>query len=155
MVVGKKSSFISICSWNVGGLISKTYNKLKYNAFIQEISPYDVVFLSETHIGNDVAVHLYGFQYISICRSMSKNSRYYGGLAILIRNSVRKGIQILQNTSSEFQWVKLSKDFFNLNNDIVVSWYLGLNFSAERANVAHWKRTLCLVASIVICTVTG
>ena len=41
------------------------------------------------------------------------------------------------------------------SENIVVSWYSGLNFSAERANVAHWKRTLCLVASIVICTVTG
>ena len=36
-----------------------------------------------------------------------------------------------------------------------MSWYSGLNFSAERANVAHLKRTLCLVASIVICTVIG
>lgn len=103
MTNGRSSSFISICSWNVGGLVSKTYNKLKDEHFIQELMPYDLVFLSETHIGYDCNIHIEGFQYIPVCRSVSKNNRYYGGLAILIRNTIRKGIKILQNTSSEFQ----------------------------------------------------
>lgn len=115
MAIGKISSFISICFWNVGGLVSKSYNKLKDVSFIQEIMPYDLVFLSETHIGYDKSVNLEGFQYIPLCRSLSKNNRYYGGLAILIRNTIRKGIKVLTNTSSEFQWLILSKDFFSIS----------------------------------------
>ena len=119
MVVGKHLSFISICFWNVGGLVSKTYNKLSDDNFIRELLPYDLVCLSETHIGYD-AVYIEDFQYIPICRSMSKNNRYYRGLAILIRNSIRKGLKILLNTSSEFQWLKLSKEFFHLDSDVFI-----------------------------------
>ena len=64
MAVRNRSSFISTCSWNVGGLISKTYNKLNDVNFIQEILPYDLVCLSETHIGYDSTVYIEGFQYI-------------------------------------------------------------------------------------------
>lgn len=60
------------------------------------------------------------FQYIPVCRPISKNNRYYGGLAILIRNTIRKGLKILPNISSEFQWLNLTKDFFNLDSDVFI-----------------------------------
>ena len=71
------SSFISICSWNVGGLISKSNNKLNDDRFIQEIQSYDIVFLSETHTGLDTHIDMKDFQHIPVCRPMSSNNRYY------------------------------------------------------------------------------
>ena len=64
------SSFISICSWNVGGLISKSNNKLNDHRFIQEIQSYDIVFLSETHTGFDTLIlkDFNIFQYVDLCR---------------------------------------------------------------------------------------
>ena len=38
----------------------------------------------------------------------------------MIRNTIRNGIKILKNTSSEYQWVKLCKTFFNLEKDIFI-----------------------------------
>lgn len=74
--------------------------------------------MSETHIGYSTNVNVDGFQYIPVCRPTSTNNRNYGGLAILIRKSIRDGIKIIQNTSSEFQWIKLLKDYFCFENDI-------------------------------------
>ena len=116
----KSSSFISICSWNVGGIISKSYNKLNDSNFIKELSSYDIVFLSETHTGFDTRIDIEGFQHVQICRPISTNNRYYGGLALLIRKTLRNGIKILKNSSSEFQWVKLLKDYFSLEKDIFI-----------------------------------
>lgn len=114
------SSFISICSWNVGGLISRTFNKLNDPCFRKEISPYDIVFLCETHTGFDTQIDIDGFQHIPICRPVSTNNRYYGGLALLIRKTLRNGVKLLKNTSSEFQWVKLSKDHFGFDKDLFI-----------------------------------
>ena len=78
------SPFISICSWNVGGLVAKSYNKLNDHSFKKELSSYGIIFLSETHTGFDTHIDIEGFQHVQICRPISSNSRYYGGLALLI-----------------------------------------------------------------------
>ena len=80
------SSFVSICSWNVGGLFSKTLNKVNDSDFCKELLSYDIVFLSETHTGYETRISLDGFNIFQYtCRPISSNNGYYGGLAILIR----------------------------------------------------------------------
>ena len=87
-------SFVSICS--NGGLFSKTINKLKYTSFLTELLHHDIIFLSETHTGYDTSISLDGFQHFPIRSPISSNNRYYGGLALLIRNTVRNGTKILK-----------------------------------------------------------
>lgn len=116
----KTSSFISICSWNVGGLISKSYNKLGDPDFLQQLTSYDIVFLSETHTGLETRIILDDYQHIPICRPVSGNNRYYGGLAVLIRKSILCGIKVLKNTSTEYQWIKLMRNCFNLKKDVYI-----------------------------------
>ena len=87
---------------------------------MKELSSYDNFFLSETHTGFDTHIDIDGFQHVHICRPISSNDRYYGGLALLIRKTLRNGIKFLKNSSSEFQWVKLLKDYFGLDKDIFI-----------------------------------
>ena len=56
--------------------------------------------------------------YYPICRPISRNSRYYGGLGILIKKGIRKGVNNLQNTCQDYQWIKLEKNHFNFTKDI-------------------------------------
>ena len=70
--------------------------QLNAHRFIQEIQSYDIVFLSETHTGFDTHIDIEGFQHISVCRPLSRNNRYYCGLALLIRKSIRNGIKIFR-----------------------------------------------------------
>ena len=84
------------------------------------MSSYDIVFLSETHTGFDTHIDIEGFQHVQICRPISSNNRYYGGLALLIRKTLSNYINILKNSSSEFQWVELLKNYFSLYKDILI-----------------------------------
>lgn len=56
-----------------------------------------------------------------MCRNVSKhNNRFFGGLAILCKEFLKKHVKILKNTNSEFQWVKLEKSFFGLDEDLFI-----------------------------------
>lgn len=103
---------LSFCVWNVGGLISKSYNKIQDENFIKEIKDYDIVLLTETHLGYNSQINIENFKYYPICRSKSSNARFYGGLGILNKNNLRPGVKILMNTNKDYQWLKLDKQFF-------------------------------------------
>ncbi|CAC5383757.1 unnamed protein product [Mytilus coruscus] len=79
---------------------------------------YDIVLLTETHIGKDVNIVLPGYNYFPVCRPKSANNRYFGGLGIFVKNTILPGIEILKNTSLDYQWVKLDKKFFNFAKHI-------------------------------------
>lgn len=109
---------LTFCVWNVGRLISKTYNKIQDENFINQINTYDIILLCETHIGYNTSIHIEGYKYFPICRAMSSNRRFYGGLGILIKSNIKSGIKILENTCKDYQWIKLEKSFFNFQKDI-------------------------------------
>ncbi|VDI19713.1 Hypothetical predicted protein [Mytilus galloprovincialis] len=110
---------ITNCSISyIGGLISKKFDKTLDPLFIQEIVKYEVILLTETHLGHNTSVNIDGYRYYPVCRPQSTNARFYGGLGILIKNDIRNGIKILQNTSKDYQWLKFDKFYFNLKKDL-------------------------------------
>ena len=109
---------LNICSWNVGGLISENYDKTTDNDFISEFDNSDIVLLTETHIGYKHNIKFENVHFYAFCREKSKNNRYFGGLGILIRRSIKVGIKFLNNGTSEYQWLKLCKDLFKFDRDI-------------------------------------
>ena len=124
---------LNICTWNVGGLIKDGKNKLNDHSFLTQINRYDIVLLSETHIGYDSAVESDKFYYYPFCRQKSNNNRYFGGLTILLDNGIKQGVAILQDGNSEYQWVKLQKIFFNLKKDIFLCFaYIVIPFFTKR-----------------------
>lgn len=112
----KNQHELKFCFWNVGGLGDKIYDKL----FLEEIKHFDLIFLAETHVGYNTCIAVEGYHYFPVCRSVSSNGRYFGGLGILTKMEIRPYVKILQNKSKEYQWVKLEKDFFNLKNDLYI-----------------------------------
>ena len=56
--------------------------------------------------------------FFPICRDQAKNGRYFGGLAILYKNELKPGIQLLPIMNSNVHWFILKKDCFNLEKDI-------------------------------------
>ena len=121
---------LNICSWNVGGLLSEHYNKTTDKDFLAEFNNFDIVLLTETHVGYEHKIHFVDFNYYPFCRHKSRNNRYFGGLGILIRKGIKKGIKILNDGTSEYQWIKLCKDFFNFKRDI----YLCIIYYAPKNN---------------------
>lgn len=81
----------------------KTRNKLDDLFFIKEIQEYDVVILAETRIGYSIPVFVEQFNCFSVCRDITSNGRYYGGLAILRRKEFKDHIKILPTTCKDYQ----------------------------------------------------
>jgi hypothetical protein len=75
--------------------------------FLEEIVKYEIILLTETHIGYNTSVNIDGYLYYPICRPISRNYRYYGGLGILIMKDIRKGVKFLQNTQSRLSMDKV------------------------------------------------
>lgn len=115
-------STLNICCWNVGGLITKGCDKTSDPLFLKSIEKYDVVLLVETHVGYNSPIHGIGtFHYHPICRPVTKyNNRFFGGIAILRKPHVKDHVKILTNTNPDYQWIKLSKDFFGFQKDIYI-----------------------------------
>ena len=112
--VNQNHTELRFCFWNIGGL----HDKMEDELFLSNIKNYDIVLLAETHIGYDKNVAIEGFHYFPICRAKSANGRYYGGLAILTRSKIRPYVSYLKTTCTEYQWVKLDKNFFNFRKDL-------------------------------------
>jgi hypothetical protein len=72
------NSSIKFGFWNIGGLCTRGMNKAEDSIFLNNIEPYDIMFLVETHIGYNSKIHNIGnFHYHSICRNVSNNNKQF------------------------------------------------------------------------------
>ena len=54
------------------------------------------------------------------CRKISRNNRYFGGMLLLIRKTVRKGIKIQQDIDVDALEITLDKTFLGLERSISI-----------------------------------
>lgn len=104
----KNKNEFKILSFNVEGLKSK----LEDPSFIELIEKFDISILSETWKGTTTKLNLEGFWDFSQIRPKHANAiRHSGGITILVKNTVRPGVRIEEN-SEGFIWLCLKKNIF-------------------------------------------
>jgi len=59
---------LKLCFWNIGGIKSIFFDKSQDPDFLHEIKDFDLVFLSETHVGHGDNISFPNFRYFPICR---------------------------------------------------------------------------------------
>lgn len=128
-----RSNNISIGFWNIDGLYETTSNlrscKLGYSHIEKLLRKFDIIGLVETHCGHDEKIAFDGYKIFSNCRKKNRvNNRFYGGISVLVRNNIHRGVKFIESSTSEIQWLKLSKSYFNLDEDI----YLGIVYIAPK-----------------------
>ena len=80
---------------------------------------FDILCLQETHVSvQEKFESLDKFVAIPHCRQISTNNRYFGGMLLLIRKSIRKGIKINHNFDVDSLLVTLETTFFGIERDI-------------------------------------
>ena len=122
-------SQIRIAAWNINGF-SKRINNVKYSKLEDEnvlktVQDFDIFCLLETHHTAEQvgSLHIDQFKNHSICRPKPKNARRYkpsGGLSLYIRKTMVAGVVILPEPGTESIFIKLRKQFFGLENDVIV-----------------------------------
>lgn len=109
---------IRIGYWN----IDSAGKKLNEPVIINKLNNFDIICLAETHSRpSDDALELEGYKLFPKLRLDTMHAhRFFGGLAIFVRSSLLKGVKIEDSESSELMWMKLSKKFFNLDEDLFI-----------------------------------
>jgi exonuclease III len=112
-------SILSILHWNCNGLnLQSDKCKLDNHDFYQSITDHDLVLLSETHCHATDSITVKGYGCFQLNRSACKgNNRSYGGLAVLYRNSLRRGIKFLDHKNVDYVWIKFLKEWFGFERD--------------------------------------
>ena len=106
--------------WNIQGIfetINDTkYSKLDQPEFENRLNKFDILCLQETHCGpKDIdPLAVPGYQLNHFNRSKSSNNRYFGGLLLLYKTCLKKGIKIIDNKHQDKLWIKLDKTFFQI-----------------------------------------
>ena len=108
-----KRTSVNIACWNINCLRSKLLDKSSDPLFLKEISNSNIVCLSELKCSM-ANINFEGYKTHLVQRGGSYKGRFFGGIAILVKQNVRCGIKFMASTSSEYQWFKLDRNFFGL-----------------------------------------
>ena len=120
---------LKLLSFNVENLEPK----LDEPDFINLIASHDISFLCETWRKEDTKLNLHGLWDFSQIRPKAKKAgRYSGGITIFVKEEIHIGIKVTHN-SEGFLWVKLSKSFFSLPNDL----YLCAAYIPPKSSTSH------------------
>ena len=114
---------LAVGGWNIQGVFEKIQaskiNKLDDPFFKSILKQFDILRLQETHLSqDDIIPEAKGYVPIPHCRVKSKNNRYFGGMIIYIKASIRNGTNIRRTFDEDAFEVTLLKNFFGLRNDI-------------------------------------
>ena len=93
---------LTIGCWNIQGIYENInrvkINKLEDDLFLKTLKKFDILCLQETHIGPEDVPNVPD-DYIPVphCRSISSNNRYFGGMLLLIRKTIRGFVEVIQD----------------------------------------------------------
>ena len=107
---------LKLLSFNVEGLDSILLDP----NFLDMINKHDICILTETMRKDDSKLNLNGFWDFSLVRPKEKKAgRYSGGITILVKSPLRKGIKIA-HSSEGFVWLRLFQNMFKMKNDLFI-----------------------------------
>ena len=134
---------IKILSWNIQSPSSIEGNKFKDSSFSKIINGHDFACLQEIRR----EVHLTGYR--SICNT--RKDKKSGGVAILIRNELVEGIEIIKNmNSSEYLICRLDKKFFKFSKDIfILNTYIKPQNTSSSTQLENGAATLRQIEDII------
>ena len=134
---------LRILSWNIQSSSSTEGNKFNDHTFSKIIAGHDFVCLQEIRR----EVHLAGYR--SICNT--RKDKKSGGVAILIRNELTEGIEIIKNiSSSEYLICRLDKKFFKLSKDIyIVNTYIKPQNTSSSTHLENGAVTLRQIEDLI------
>ena len=87
--------YLKFQSFNVEGIS----NQLKNDVFLSSIKKFDFISLVETWLQESSKINIEGYYCFNKCRRKAKKARRYsGGICILVKKTLRKGVQFFHPT---------------------------------------------------------
>ncbi len=116
---------LTVGTWNIEGVFYKVngtrHSKLDEEPFKTTLKKFDILCLQETHCHQNEAFSIpAGYYSTPHCRKISKNSRYFGGMLLLIKSQFKKGIKINKGLDVDDLEITLLHNFFDIEEDIKI-----------------------------------
>ena len=124
---------IKCISWNVEGLTSE---KKAAADFVNILCEYDIVCLSESWTNKHSLIDITGYSnpIHSFRKYQNRRAkRSSGGLIVYIKDFIRNGVKLIQNTIDCIIWLKLDKNYFHIDDDI----YICFTYIAPESSPVH------------------
>ena len=114
-----KSNNLSIFFWNKEGLTEDLRNETELKTTFKS----DIIAFTESWTTAESKLTVTGYVVEqSIRSSQNQNSRRSsGGTVVYIKSEISQGIEFMQSEHDDILWLKLSKTFFNLDNDLFIA----------------------------------
>ena len=125
-MANNSGKFLTISSWNKNGLESKTNgvksNKIHDSEVINNLNKFDLIGLMETHADTETDIALQGYYVFRKDRPKHKNAwKSSGGIAILVKKSLRKSCKFDPLSDSDVIWVRVQKQITKLPRDLFIA----------------------------------
>ena len=119
-------NLLTISSWNINGLECKINgiksNKLYDQDVIDTLNKSDFIGLVETHADSNTDIALKGYYVFRKDRPKNKKAwKASGGIAVLIKESLRNACKFDPVSDSDVVWVRVHKDITKLNSDLYLA----------------------------------
>ena len=99
------------CPWSFYRLNNERHSKLKDPDIIKYLNS-DIVGIVKTKACETDSISLQGYSLLSKTNRPRLSKGIYGGVAVLCKVGISKGITPLPVTNSEYIWIKLKKVVF-------------------------------------------
>ena len=118
--------FLTISSWNINGLESKINgvksNKLHDPELVDTLNEYDFIGLMETHAGSETDISLQGYHVFRKDRPKHQKAwKSSGGIAVLVKESLRNACKFDPLSDSDIIWVRVQKHITRLSSDLFIA----------------------------------
>ena len=129
-IVGEpRPKMLQLCYWNIHGWSSKIMgNKLIDPEFLEKVSKFDIVALSELH--SDEELSLPGFISIKqkIRKKMHMGPKIAGGIGVFVKEKYVGIIDLVPNKNPDSIWIKIKTESCNEPDNIYIgSFYVSLD----------------------------
>ena len=115
---------LSVGCWNIEGIYEKVngiyVSKLEDETFQNTLENFDILCLQETHTSKSDRPNFKKFVAIPHCREISGNKRYFGGMLLLIRRTIRKGVKVNSKIDVDSLEIVLDRGFFGFRNNVKI-----------------------------------
>ena len=158
---------LTVGCWNIQGVYETVnnvkINKLEDEIFLNMLKKFDILCLQETHLGPDEIPSI-DENYVPVphCRNISGNNRYFGGMLLLVRKSIRSLVEIRKDFDQDLIEVILNKKPFNFDADKSIVFLYASPFNSSytksrETNVLEKFRTkdACCLNTLVMGDLNG
>ena len=120
------NQIFSISTWNINGLEHKSHgmkcNKLQDPEVVNILNSSDCIGLLETHADKSVDISLSGYYVFRKDRVKHKKARKpSGGIAVLVKESMRHLFKFDPISDSDIVWVRIQKELTSMLNDLYIA----------------------------------